>query len=103
MKFKTGIDRHQTSIFPVSLDATISQDNEVRLIDLFVEFIDIVSTHFIENGRPTYHQKDLLKLFIYGYLNKIRSSKGLEKESKRNIEVMWLLNGLSPDRNISSC
>ena len=54
---------------------------------------------FIENCRPAYHLTDLLKLYIYGYLNKIRSSRDLEKESKRNIEVMWLLKGLQPDHN----
>ena len=54
---------------------------------------------YIENGRPAYHPADLLKLFIYGYLNKIRSSRDLEKECKRNIEVMWLLKCLKPDHN----
>lgn len=103
MKFIQGQDRSQTCLFPISLDASVDQDNEVRLIDLFVESLDLMTlgfdTDFIDNGRPAYHPKDLLKLFIYGYLNRIRSSRSLEKETNRNIELMWLLKGLSPDHN----
>ena len=103
MKFIQGTPRQQTHLFPISLDAAISADNEVRIIDLFVESLSLKDYKFdmdyIENGRPAYHPTDLLKLFIYGYLNKIRSSRDLEKESKRNIEVMWLLKGLQPDHN----
>ncbi|HED37426.1 MAG TPA: transposase, partial [Ignavibacteria bacterium] len=106
MKYIIGQDRNQTSIFPVSMEAYIDQDNEVRIIDLFVDSLSIASmgfkTEFDENGRPAYHPKDLLKLYIYGYLNRIRSSRVLEKETKRNIEVMWLLKGLSPDHNTIS-
>jgi transposase len=73
----------------------LMQDNEVRIIDLFVESIDLTQFNFSvkvsSEGRPPYHPKDLLKLYVYGYLNSIRSSRGLEKECKRNIEVMWLL------------
>ena len=103
MKFIQGQDRFQTSLFPVSLDATIDQDNEIRLIDLFIDSLELKSlgfdVDFVDNGRPAYHPKDLLKLFIYGYLNKVRSSRDLEKETKRNIEMIWLLKGLSPDHN----
>jgi len=103
MKFIQGQDRFQTCLFPVSLDASIDENNEVRLIDLFVDSLDLksfgFSVDFGDNGRPAYHPKDLLKLYIYGYLNKIRSSRGLEKESKRNMEMIWLLKGLSPDHN----
>jgi len=78
----------------------------VRIIDLFVDSLSIKDygfrTDFIENGRPAYHPADLLKLFIYGYLNKVRSSRDLEKECHRNIEVMWLFNCLSPDHNTIS-
>jgi transposase len=106
MKFIQHQDRKQTSIFPVSIDATISQDNEVRIIDLFVESLSLqeygFDMVFIENGRPAYHPSDLLKLYIYGYLNKIRSSRELEKECLRNIEVMWLLHMLQPDHNTIS-
>jgi len=103
MKFIQGQDRFQTSLFPVSLDSSIDQDNEIRLIDLFVDSLELQSlgfdVDFVDNGRPAYHPKDLLKLFIYGYLNKVRSSRDLEKETKRNIEMIWLLKGLSPDHN----
>ncbi len=103
MKFIIGQDRFQTSLFPVSLDASVDQNNDVRLIDAFVDSLNMAVLGFaidhVDNGRPAYHPKDLLKLFIYGYLNKIRSSRGLEKETKRNIEMIWLLKGLSPDHN----
>lgn len=103
MKFIQGHNRNQINLFPVSLDQSIDPDNEVRIIDLFVDSLSIKDygfrMDFIENGRPAYHPADLLKLFIYGYLNKVRSSRDLEKESKRNIEVMWLLKCLSPDHN----
>jgi transposase len=103
MKFIQGHNRNQINLFPVSLDQSIDPDNEVRIIDLFVESLSIKDygfrTVFPENGRPAYHPADLLRLFIYGYLNKIRSSRDLEKECKRNIEVMWLLKCLKPDHN----
>jgi transposase len=103
MKFIQGDNRTQINLFPVSLDQGIDPDNEVRIIDLFVESLSIKDygfrTVFPENGRPAYHPADLLRLFIYGYLNKIRSSRDLEKECKRNIEVMWLLKCLKPDHN----
>jgi radical SAM protein with 4Fe4S-binding SPASM domain len=90
----------------VSLEESIEPDNEVRLIDLFVDSLNLTefgfNMDFIENGRPAYHPADLLKLFLYGYLNKIRSSRSLEKECKRNIEVMWLLKSLCPDHNTIS-
>lgn len=86
-----------------SLDQAVGQDNEVRLIDAFVESIPIADFGFkikqtIE-GQPAYHPEDLLKLFVYGYLNRIRSSRALERECRRNIEVMWLLKELVPDHN----
>ena len=106
MKFIQGHDRNQTHIFPVSLEQSIDADNEVRVIDLFVGSLNLADfgfeMDFIENGRPAYHPADLLKLYIYGYLNKTRSSRDLEKECKRNIELMWLLKGLQPDHNTIS-
>jgi transposase len=106
MKFIQGQDRTQINLFPVSLDQSIDPDNEVRIIDLFVDSLSIKDygfrTDFIENGRPAYHPADLLKLFIYGYLNKVRFSRDLEKECRRNIEVMWLLKCLKPDHNTIS-
>jgi len=106
MKFIKGQNRQQTHLFPVSLEQSIAPDNEVRIIDLFVDSLSLsdfgFDMDFIENGRPAYHPADLLKLYIYGYLNKVRSSRDLEKECKRNIEVMWLLKGLQPDHNTIS-
>ena len=106
MKFIQGTNRQQTHLFPVSLEQSINHDNEVRVIDLFVDSLSLKDYGFdmdyIENGRPAYHPADLLKLYIYGYLNKVRSSRDLEKECKRNIEVMWLLKCLQPDHNTIS-
>ena len=106
MKFIQGHNRTQINLFPVSLDQSIDPDNEVRMIDLFVDSLSIKDygfrTDFTENGRPAYHPADLLKLFIYGYMNKVRYSRDLEKECKRNIEVMWLLKCLKPDHNTIS-
>jgi transposase len=103
MKFIQGHSRNQINLFPVSLDQSIDPDNEVRIIDLFVDSLSIKEygfrMDFTENGRPAYHPGDLLKLFIYGYMNKIRSTRDLEKECRRNIEVMWLLKCLRPDHN----
>lgn len=103
MKYIIGQDREQMPLFASTMDAAISQDNEVRLIDLFVDSLKLADfgfeMNFVENGRPAYQPKILLKLFIYGYLNRIRSSRALEKECKRNIELMWLLQGLVPDHN----
>ncbi len=106
MKYIQGQDRNQTHLFPISLDLAIDKDNEVRLIDVFVEKLNLSEMgfriDFSENGRPAYHPGDLLKLFIYGYMNRIRSSRQLEKECRRNIEVIWLLKNLTPDHNTIS-
>lgn len=106
MKYIQGQNRTQTYLFPVSLDDSINQGNEVRIIDVFVDSLNLseygFKVDFEENGRPAYHPGDLLKLYMYGYMNKLRSSRDLEKECKRNIEVMWLLNTLSPDHNTIS-
>ena len=106
MKFIKGDNRTQINLFPVSLEHAIDEDNEVRIIDLFVDSMSLedygFKIEYVENGRPAYHPSDLLKLYIYGYLNKTRSSRNLEKECKRNIEVMWLLKNLKPDHNTIS-
>ena len=106
MKFICGKNRQQIEFYTQCLDETISQDNEVRIIDLFVDSLKLnefgFDMIFVDNGRPAYHPSDLLKLFIYGYLNKIRSSRDLEKECKRNIELIWLIKGLQPDHNTIS-
>src|SRR5271166_6024319 len=97
-----GCDRNQTLLLPNSVDDYISPDNPVRFVDAFVEQLDLQGAGFCrvepkETGRPGYHPADLLKLYIYGYLNRVRSSRRLEAETKRNLEVMWLLRGLTPD------
>lgn len=106
MQFITGKDRSQIELFPQFLDQIVSKDNEVRMIDAFVNSINIKEFGFVIKqsfeGRPAYHPKDLLKLFVYGYMNRIRSSRQLEKECARNIEVMWLLRELTPDHNTIS-
>jgi len=106
MQFIEGKNRTQSILFPDSLDQIITEDNEVRIIDLFVESIKLIDFHFViktsKEGRPAYHPKDLLKLYLYGYLNHIRSSRQLEKECNRNIEVMWLMKQLVPDHNTIS-
>jgi transposase len=106
MKFIQGHNRTQINLFPVSLEQSIDPDNEVRMIDLFVDNLSLKDygfrMDFVENGRPAYHPSDLLKLFIYGYMNKVRFSRDLEKECGRNIEVMWLLKCLKPDHNTIS-
>ncbi|MDA3905458.1 MAG: transposase, partial [Bacteroidales bacterium] len=106
MKYLQGQDREQLHIFPVTMEAAIGADNEARMIELFVEGLSMeelgFKTDFVENGRPAYHPKDLLKLYLYGYMNRIRSSRELEKETRRNIEVMWLLKSLRPDHNTIS-
>ncbi|WP_228479220.1 IS1182 family transposase, partial [Flavobacterium soyangense] len=102
-KFINGTNRNQLPLFASSIDDAIARDNEIRLIDLFVDSLKLpdfgFTFDFVENGRPAYHPADLLKLYIYGYLNRMRSSRTLEKECNRNIELMWLLKGLVPDHN----
>ena len=106
MKFISGKDRKQTCLFPISLEDSIDQDNSVRAIDQFVDHLDLPTLgfrqDFTENGPPAYHPSVLLKLYIYGYMNRARSSRQLEKECRRNIEVMWLLESLAPDHNTIS-
>jgi transposase len=90
------------TLFPDALDDYISQENPVRFIDAFLDSLDLEQmgfTHAIlqETRRPPYHPGDLLKLYLYGYLNRIRSSRQLERVSHRNVEVMWLIKRLTPD------
>lgn len=102
MRFVQGVHRDQVVMFPESLDEYIAADNPVRFIDAFVEGLDLQALGFertipAERGRPPYHPGDLLKLYLYGYLNRVRSSRRLEREAQRNVEVMWLLRKLAPD------
>jgi transposase len=101
-RFVEGVDRSQTSLFPESLDDWISEDNPVRVIDAFVDALDLRALGFEgvmpgATGRPSYHPAVLLKLYIYGYLNRVQSSRRLEREAGRNLELMWLTGRLIPD------
>jgi transposase len=101
-RFVEGVDREQATLFPEYLQDWIDQDNPVRAIDAFVDKLDLFGLGFDgvapeATGRPSYHPSGLLKLYIYGYLNRVQSSRRLEREAARNVEVMWLTCRLIPD------
>ena len=101
-RFIEGVDRNQSTLFPERLEDFITEDSPVRVVDAFVEQLDLRDLGFwgidpCATGRPAYHPSKLLKLYIYGYLNRIPSSRRLERETQRNIELMWLIERLSPD------
>jgi transposase len=102
MGFIAGDARSQGTLFPVSLEELIPEDHFCRVIDAFVDRLDMQALGFVraeaaETGRPGYDPRDLLKLYLYGYLQQIRSSRRLESECRRNLELMWLLGRLCPD------
>ena len=97
-----GVSRDQATLFPERLDELIAEAAPVRVVDLFVDRLNVGELGFkraapAEMGRPGYDPRDLLKLYLYGYLNQVRSSRQLERECGRNIEVLWLLNRVAPD------
>ncbi|HZN28699.1 MAG TPA: IS1182 family transposase [Xanthobacteraceae bacterium] len=101
-RFVSGVDRGQSTLLPECLDDFIDEGNPVRVIDAFVDVLDLGELGFDgvipeATGRPSYHPSLLLKLYIYGYLNRVQSSRRLEREAGRNVEVMWLLGRLVPD------
>jgi transposase len=101
-RFVEGTDRGQSTLFPECLQDWIGEDNPVRVIDVFVDELDLAELGFggvdpEATGRPSYHPSVLLKLYIYGYLNRVQSSRRLEREAGRNVEVMWLTGRLVPD------
>src|SRR5215831_19068831 len=100
-RFVEGAARAQSALFPECLDDWTDEDNPVRVIDAFVDALDLAELGFevepAETGRPAYHPLALLKLYIYGYLNRVQSSRRLEREAGRNVEMMWLLGRLVPD------
>ena len=101
-RFVQGADRGQNTLFPECLEDWIGEDNPVRVIDVFVDELDLAELGFSGvdpevTGRPSYHPSVLLKLYIYGYLNRVQSSRRLEREAGRNVEVMWLTGRLVPD------
>ena len=104
MQFITGWDRQQGQLLPERVEEYVGADNAVRFVDVFVEALDLKAAGFVfpevdskGRGRPGYHPSSLLKLYLYGYLNQVRSSRRLEAECGRNLEVMWLLGKLKPD------
>lgn len=99
--FIEGDDRNQATLFPERLDDYVAEGNSVRVIDLFIDGLDVsglgFKTEAAATGRPGYHPKTMLKLYVYGYLNRVQSSRRLEHEAQRNIELMWLTGRLMPD------
>jgi transposase len=101
-RFIEGVSRSQSTLFPESLEDYVAEDNPVRVVDVFVDELDLSKLGFDgmqpeATGRPPYHPATLLKIYIYGYLNRIQSSRRLERETQRNVELMWLTNRLMPD------
>ena len=100
--FVEGVDRRQSTLLPECLEDWIDEDNPVRVVDVFIDELDLWELGFdgVEpeaTGRPSYHPAVLLKLYVYGYLNRVQSSRRLEREAGRNVEVMWLTGRLQPD------
>src|SRR5271170_7191841 len=101
-RFVEGECRDQSVLFPERLDEWIAEDNPVRAVDAFVDELDFSALGFeraepADTGRPAYHRGTLLKIYIYGYLNRVQSSRRLERECQRNVELMWLTGRLAPD------
>ena len=101
-RFIEGSSRTQTTLLPDCLDDYIAEDNPVHAVEVFIDELDLMALGFsgaqpAATGRPSYHPSVLLKLYLYGYLNRIQSSRRLERECQRNIELMWLTGKLSPD------
>jgi hypothetical protein len=101
-RFVEGTDRGQSTLFPECLEDWIEENNAVQVIDVFVDELDLAELGFDgvapeATGRPSHHPSVLLKLYIYGYLNRVQSSRRLEREAGRNVEVMWLMGRLVPD------
>jgi len=101
-RFIQGEHRGQSTLLPESLNDYVTDTNPVRVVDVFVDELDLGQLGFdgvipAETGRPAYHPADLLKIYIYGYLNRIQSSRRLEREAQRNVELMWLTGRLMPD------
>ncbi len=99
--FIQGENRHQSTLFPERLDDYIAEDHAVRVIDVFIDELDLGALGFDTEphalGRPAYHPATMLKIYAYGYLNQVHSSRRLERECQRNVELMWLTERLAPD------
>ena len=101
-RFVEGEDRHQWFLLSQSLDDYVTEDNPVRVVEAFIDKLDLgelgfAGVHPAATGRPAYHPSTLIKIYLYGYLNRLQSSRRLEREAPRNIELMWLTGRLAPD------
>jgi len=101
-RFIEGADRTQATLLPESIDDYVGDENPVRVVDAFVEALDLANLGFEgvipeETGRPSYHPATMLTIYVYGYLNQVQSSRGLERECHRNLELIWLTGHLAPD------
>jgi transposase len=101
-RFVEEQDRRQDFLLPASLDDYVAEDNPVRVVEAFIDALDLVAIGFAgatpaHTGRPAYHPSTMLKIYLYGYLNRIQSSRRLEREAQRNIELMWLTGRLAPE------
>src|ERR1700684_3445039 len=99
-RFIDGEDRMQPALLPHSLEDYVDEENPVRVIEVFIDELDLAALGFLgmtAPGRPAYHPSTLLKIYLYGYLNRLQSSRRLEREAQRNIELMWLTGRLAPD------
>src|SRR5947207_15425751 len=101
-RFIDGEDRLQQTLLPHSLEDYVGAENPVRVIEAFIDELDLAALGFAgmmpaATGRPAYHPSTLLKIYLYGYLNRVQSSRRLEREAQRNIELMWLTGRLAPD------
>src|SRR5947208_10766813 len=101
-RFIDGEDRMQQALLPHSLEDYVGEENPVRVIEVFIDELDLAALGFsgttpAVTGRPAYHPSTLLKIYLYGYLNRVQSSRRLEREAQRNIELMWLTGRLAPD------
>jgi transposase len=99
-RFIEGGDRRQKLLLPDCIDDYVVEDSPVRVVDMFVDELDLVELGFgaaAATGRPGYHPATMLKIYVYGYLNQVQSSRRLEPEAGRNVECMWLTGKLAPD------
>src|SRR5213083_3603701 len=101
-RFIDGEDRMQQALLPHSLEDYVGEENPVRVIEIFIDELDLAALGFsgmtpAATGRPAYHPSTLLKIYLYGYLNRLQSSRRLEREAQRNVELMWLTGRLRPD------
>ena len=99
--FIEGDNRQQATLFPERLDDYITEENPVRVVNVFIDSLDLTGLGFKtqaeKTGRPGFHPSTMLKLYVYGYLNRVQSSRRLEREAQRNVELMWLIGRLAPD------